>query len=127
MLAPYTKSIRFTDTVLPRRVSPDGRESALEAKLDEFRKAKVVMTDRLHGMVFSAITATPCIAFPNSYHKMEGLYRWLRELPYIRFARGLSEVPAHLEELWAMNGTEYDPAPFRDLFAPLDRLLTPPS
>jgi pyruvyl transferase EpsI len=125
MLVPYYGDVWLTDTVLRGAVPLSEREAALEKKLDEFRGAELVLTDRLHGMVFAAITATPCIAFPNSYHKMEGLYGWLENIPYIRFARGLSEVPSHIEELRRLESPVYDPAPFRELFAPLFQALQP--
>ena len=54
-------------------------------KLDEFRKSKLVVTDRLHGMLFAAITGTPCIALGNSSGKVKGVYDWLTHLDYIQY------------------------------------------
>ncbi|MFB8735822.1 polysaccharide pyruvyl transferase family protein [Bacillus sp. SL00103] len=37
-------------------------------------KAQVVVTDRLHGMIFCAITKTPCVVLRSFDHKvMEGV------------------------------------------------------
>jgi pyruvyl transferase EpsI len=123
LLASYTKNLRFTDTVINCPVPPAERKSRVEAKLDEFRRAKLVVTDRLHGMVFAAVTATPCIVLPNSYHKIEGLYAWLRNLPYIRFITDVTEAKAHIDELWHIAAV-YDPNPLKEKFAPLAQLLT---
>lgn len=50
-----------------------------------FKEAKVVITDRLHGMIFCAITNTPCIVMPNSNHKIIGSYNnWLNTIPNIK-------------------------------------------
>jgi pyruvyl transferase EpsI len=122
-LRAVSEDIRLTDTVLPHPVYPSERETAVGQKLDEFRRAKLVVTDRLHGMVFAAITATPCIALPNSYHKVKGLYEWMRGLDYIRFSSEISEVAVHAAELWDMENTEYDTAYFRRQFSPLDDLM----
>ena len=49
---------------------------------------KLVITDRLHGMIFSVITGTPCISFGNSYHKVESSYNsWFQNLDYIIFIK----------------------------------------
>lgn len=54
-------------------------------KLNEFRASKLVITDRLHGMYFSAITGTPCIALNNVSGKVGEGYKWLRKYDSIRF------------------------------------------
>ena len=56
-------------------------------KLQEFSTARLVITDRLHGMVFAAITGTACIAFRNYNYKIEGTYEWIEYLQYIQFSR----------------------------------------
>lgn len=38
------------------------------------KSKKLVITDRLHGMIFSIISSTPVIALGNSYHKVESSY-----------------------------------------------------
>ena len=87
-----------TDTVVPYAVPAEVREFEVERKFDEFRRARLVITDRLHGMIFAAITGTPCIALNNSSGKVEGVWSlWLRHLDYVKFVReaaGLREVRA---------------------------------
>ena len=49
------------------------------------RECKVVITDRLHCMIFCVINRTPCIVLDNSNHKISGIYgAWLRNIPYIK-------------------------------------------
>ncbi|MGI5880040.1 MAG: polysaccharide pyruvyl transferase family protein [Syntrophomonadaceae bacterium] len=74
-----------TDTVLGREIDSDNREKDLHKIWDAFREAKVVVTDRLHGMIFAAITATPCLVLSNYNHKVQSSFRWLQGLDYIRF------------------------------------------
>ena len=52
--------------------------------LNRIASKELVVTDRLHCMIFCAITETPCIAFDNSNKKISGVYKaWLSNLHYI--------------------------------------------
>ena len=72
------------DTVIDKLVSKENREKELKKMLNTFRGCKLVITDRLHGMVFAAITKTPCIVTKSLDHKVIGTYEWIKELNYIR-------------------------------------------
>lgn len=73
------------DTVVQYNVLPKNRNKELDTLLDTISGAKLVITDRLHGMIFCAITNTPCIVFPNYNHKVEGCYKTIQKLKYIKF------------------------------------------
>lgn len=85
LISNQKQQLIFTDTVVEKEVSPNIREKVVEAKLQEFAETKLVITDRLHGMIFSAITGTPCIAFDNVTRKVSGVYKWIEKLDYIYF------------------------------------------
>lgn len=44
--------IKITDTVQPYNIVSSCREYEVEKKLCEFQRARLVVTDRLHGMIF---------------------------------------------------------------------------
>lgn len=68
------------------------RKERIAQILEEYASCKLVITDRLHGMIFSAITNTPCIAFDNSYHKVSGVYKkWLKKYKYIECVDSFSK------------------------------------
>lgn len=69
------------------KVSTKDREKAVLTKLSEISKGRLLITDRLHAMIFAAITGTPCLAFDNATHKVRGVYKWINKLDYIRLAR----------------------------------------
>lgn len=49
-------------------------------------KKKLIITDRLHAMIFATITNTPCIAFDNKSGKVKGVYEWIKkENDYVLF------------------------------------------
>ena len=78
-------TFKETSTLLMKAVFGTGIEKAVDRKLMEFSRASFVVTDRLHGMIFAAITGVPCIAFNNSTGKVKGVYQWIKELPYIYY------------------------------------------
>lgn len=81
----------------------------LEKKLQEFGNARMVITDRLHGMILSAIVGTPCIAFDNATHKVRGVYhQWLRHLPYIKFVDENTNLRTCVIELLTLCETKYE-------------------
>lgn len=62
------------------RLPTTKRKEVVEERLSEFSKCSVIITDRLHGMIFSYIAGTPCIAFDNRTKKVSGVYKkWLSE------------------------------------------------
>ena len=64
-----------------------------EKTLKEFwamlRTCKLVITDRLHCMIFCEITQTPCIVMDNTNKKISGVYRqWLSKADWIKLFEG---------------------------------------
>lgn len=93
------KDMIITDTITKYDISVEEREEELHNIWNRFSRAEVVITDRLHGMIFCAITSTPCIVFGNSNHKIEQSYKnWLSDLKYIRFLKD-NDVDAIMNEV----------------------------
>lgn len=85
----YTK-VYSSDTItnfIPNIISNNRRDTLLKDKWLEFSASKIVITDRLHGMIFAYITGTPAIVFDNQNHKVKNSYNdWLSDVEYIHFA-----------------------------------------
>lgn len=79
----FDGNVRFTNINNWRYTPIAKRDSTIKDKLDEFKSAELVITDRLHGMIFSAITGTPCIVLNCKSHKITGSYEWIKYLDYI--------------------------------------------
>lgn len=94
-----TSKIEKADTQLDHFVEPEQREAEVQKLLDEYTRAKCVVTDRLHGMIFAALTQTPCVALDNCYHTVSGTYEWMQNLPYIKMAQSPDEVGERLDEV----------------------------
>ena len=92
--------VKQSDTMSEVEISIENREEIFNKKLREFAGARLVITDRLHGMVFAAITGTSCIVLGNNHHKVSGTYEWLKELDYIEYVSTIGEVKTHFDRLY---------------------------
>lgn len=69
----------YRDThIAENNLSIETRINALNDIWQTFSQAELVVTDRLHGMIFAYITRTPCIVFQNNNHKIRGTYDWIK-------------------------------------------------
>ena len=93
------EEITYTDTVVKRFIYPWTRKQELDEKFNQIASAKFVVTDRLHGMIFSAITHTPCIAFNNVNGKVGAQYEWIKNNPYIKMASNFEDFKEQLKNL----------------------------
>lgn len=100
----FGENIKKTDTCVDYMVSIKDRNSEVEKKLQEFSHAKLVITDRLHAMIFSAITGTPCIVVNSKSPKVKGCYEWIKNLSYIKFANNIDEI----ENLYKQIPNDYN-------------------
>lgn len=107
------QDVRYTDTVTYNRfyfLSP--RRFIVAFKLRQFAHAEFVVTDRLHGMVFAAITGTPCIVFSNFNHKVKGVYEWVKDLGYIQYCESTKDLEKIDIEKLMDDAKIYDPGTF---------------
>ncbi|MBR6895416.1 polysaccharide pyruvyl transferase family protein [Lactococcus carnosus] len=67
-------------------VLPPDRDEVLKNLWASVAKHELVITDRLHGMIFAKITGTPCIAIDNQNSKIKMTYMdWLQDAKQIAF------------------------------------------
>lgn len=100
------------------------RYSAYKNTLEIFSSSKLVITDRLHGMILSYITGTPCIALNNSYKKVENTFKdWLSKSNYIILVdEGINQelLARNIEELLNI---EPNFESLQDKFNSLDKVI----
>ncbi|WP_310993602.1 polysaccharide pyruvyl transferase family protein [Aequorivita marina] len=95
-------AVRFNDTHIDRdQLSISERETELEKIWNTFKTAELVITDRLHGMIFCYITNTPCLVFQNNNHKVRETYDWIKENKNINLVTEYSEE--RIKEFMAQN------------------------
>ncbi len=93
----FGNNITYSDTVLPDGIPAKRRGEEVYKFINSVRGSELVITDRLHGMILSAITGTPCIVINSKSHKLEGCYEWIKDLGFIRFCN----EPDRLMEIYS--------------------------
>lgn len=117
------KELRMISTMYLGKISRKNREPVLFQKWREFSESELVITDRLHGMLFSAITGTPCIAIDNKSHKVKQGYEWIKSLSYIVFCDGdIAEKLDYVDGVMGQN-FRYDRTEFSKFFSIIAEVL----
>lgn len=127
--------VEQTDTVLPFKASDSNNDTAadldqvrisergwlIERKLEQIESSQVVVTDRLHGMIFCVLTRTPCLVFDNSYGKASAsYYNWFEDLDYIQHTT--EKDPAKLADM-IEKLKDQDHTPLHDFSRNYDDLI----
>ena len=92
----YNLTIENYDTHIGgTRYSEEEKYGELEKIWAQFRKSRLIITDRLHGMIFAYITGTPAIILPNSNFKIKGCYEWIKDCGNIQFIENENDLNFH--------------------------------
>lgn len=123
ILSKYSLAYNNIDTMTLGNVHPKDREKRVYEKLREFAKKKLVVTDRLHAMLFSVITNTPCLAFNNKSGKVKGVYKWISNQGYVFFVESLDEFKERLELMDLNKEYIYNDSFIKPFYKELSRII----
>lgn len=100
----------------------------LKDKLNQFRSAHLVITDRLHGMIMCLLAGTPCLVLPNSNHKISQTWRdWLQNESRLIFVQqdNFENTPLYINQLLNQShGSIYQSPVDIENYDPLKKALT---
>lgn len=100
---------RNYDTHISRgNLSRKERLSELHKIWTAFSRSELVITDRLHGMIFAFITGTPAIVLPNSNFKIQACYEWIKDCGYIRLLENPETLEIELQNICNCKGSHFD-------------------
>lgn len=118
--------IRIQDTHLGSVASDiSQRPARMEKVFNSFRSSGLVITDRLHGMIFCAITRTPCIALNNNNGKVSGVYsKWLKNLNHIVMYDDFSDIALFEQAVKKLIGTNKKNLPAPKLEEPFTKMAS---
>lgn len=79
----------------------DNLEESFKSLINSFCTTDLVVTDRLHGMIFAYITGTPALVFPNNNGKIEGCFKWIENCGYIKIIKGgsIDSISSEMESI----------------------------
>lgn len=110
--------LHFVDTQVPYPVSSAMRYNEIDKLIHKFASSRLVITDRLHGMLYSIITGTPVIAIDNTTHKVSGaITNWFKSMSYVKQCSNINEMEQHLIRLYALGGQKFNNVMFVDELA----------
>lgn len=108
--------IRTIDTETYKHIPRCERSKSLSDIIATFANCRCVITDRLHGMIFSTVTGTPCLAFDNSTKKVSGVANeWVNNDCIILYDPDQT-INNQLEKLLTKTHFEYDSCKIISLF-----------
>lgn len=116
--------VTYYDTHIGRsNLSITERKDELYKIWNTFKKAELVITDRLHGMIFCYITNTPCLVFQNNNHKVRETYDWIKRADYITLMTSFSEdkLITYFDKQSSINISDY--ISLHQEYQPLKELL----
>ncbi len=79
----FGSDVNHTDTIKDYKILTQNRESELQNIWQIIANARLLVTDRLHGMIFAALLGTPCIVLNTYNHKLRAQYEWIKDLNYV--------------------------------------------
>lgn len=118
-----SNQIHYTDTVISRNLKPNEREKLLQQKWKEFSKYELIVTDRLHGMIFSLLTGTPCISVNNSNGKVKEVYEVIKENAFVQYVENIEEIEPSINLLLTYKNMSYDPNSIKYKYKTLENIL----
>ncbi len=89
--------VHVTDTCTNYVIKDEDREKILLSKLELWSRARLVITDRLHGMFFAFITKTPCVVLGNNHHKVRGAFDTIKDCGFIYYIESVDELKKCIE------------------------------
>lgn len=120
----FTEKIAITSNLHKfAQIESDERKELIGQQLKRFSGAKVCVTDRLHGMIFSVITETPCVVLNNCNHKLKAGYTWVEKLPYICFVEDINHIQEAIRSVLKTENIKFDSAEFSAYYEDLTGLI----
>lgn len=123
-------SVRIKDTHVGNQNNLQKLYAELHNLIMIFQKSRVVVTDRLHGMILSYITHTPCVTLCGGNKKILGCYRWIKKSNYIQLIESdiyfgnMNEVLKKIKVLYNIKANEKHCANLKGKFDEISKKIS---
>ena len=99
------------------------REEKTKEYLRFFASHSLIVTDRFHGVLFSVITGTPCIALKNNNGKVAGGFYWFKNCKAVKLAENIEDAKRLVPALYGADFGELpDFTPYFDKAAEIIKI-----
>lgn len=111
------KRKELTDTTISvsQKEMSKNRDQLILEKIKYFSTFQIVVTDRYHGTIFSAIASTPVIVINSADHKLSSGVKWFPKDvfgDYVQFANNLNEAFNMATDILGKKDLEYNNPPY---------------
>lgn len=93
------KNADYTNNIYDGNIYKEYRSKIVTEQLMNFAKHKVVVTDRLHGLIFSVITNTPCVVLKSYNQKIEEYVKMLDNNNIIYIDKDIKKIENSIQFL----------------------------
>lgn len=105
----------YLDTQAGHSINQSLAKEEISQLICKFQAAELVITDRLHGMLYATICGTPVIALDNSSHKVKNVYDcWLKDFDFVRFVDNPNSFEEAFKQLIALGGNHFSSSLFHN-------------
>ncbi len=95
------------DTHVHHVVSRDNRYNEVIKLIELFSSFDIVITDRFHGIIYSFIANTPCVALKSADHKIESGIKWFEGCNMVRYANSAEKIVEEVNALKSCLNYEF--------------------
>jgi exopolysaccharide biosynthesis predicted pyruvyltransferase EpsI len=107
----------------PFNISEIERGKFLIETLQRYARSKAVVTDRLHGMIFSIITKTPCVVLSAETTKLSEYAANFADTPAVRFIdRDIERLAPAIHDMLSVENAVYS-FPNAGVFAEMAQII----
>lgn len=105
----FDKDYYQTENIYKEDIVKEKRNSIVNMQLKIFAKHKLVITDRLHGLIFALMTNTPCIVLSSYNYKLNEFTEMLKDNKFIKFIdKDIDKLKTSIEEFNNMKINNYE-------------------
>lgn len=111
----------YTDTYVQRPIPLSNEAMEVQSMINIIAHSQLVITDRLHGMIYSIITDTPVIALDNLSHKVSQVYNlWLKDIPFVKVVDEHStNLESLIQRLLTQDDYRFDNSKIKKMYQPI--------
>ena len=119
----YMKTNNVYNGEFDRAIYSEIRENIVYDELKKFAAHKVIVTDRLHGLIFSVITKTPCVLLRSYNQKIPEFFNLLQDSNAIFYVdHQIGKVEDAIQKAMQVEHAKY-PTIGREVFANMHDII----
>ena len=104
----YDSNYSYTNNLYETDIRKGIKNTVVYEQFKKFSKHKLIITDRLHGLIFSLITNTPCIVISSYNYKLNEFYDQIKNNKYVRFIdKDIDSLEKNIKELLELDLSKY--------------------